>query len=320
MSVRFNPPPYWQQFLSQDFVPEAQWVPEEHWGAPPAGWPMWVDSETGMPAAPPQEYSGNAYLYFSVMPGTETTAPTQTLPAYSAGENGSNMFSVPKKKPMKKGLKIGLWVLGTFVVLGFIGSLGGEEPETTVSGAPEPTASLQASQAAPGVAALAEESAEAQAVAEASAEAEASKAAEASASAEAKAQAEAEASKKAEEERDKKQAEEQAKAEAEASKKAEEEAGTLSQQNALRKAGDYLSYTAFSHSGLVDQLEFEGYSAKDAQWAVDRVNADWNEQAALKAQDYLDMMAFSRSGLIDQLVFEGFTQKQAEYGVSQSGL
>lgn len=94
---------------------------------------------------------------------------------------------------------------------------------------------------------------------------------------------------------------------------------TIGQTNALRKAASYLDYMAFSYSGLVDQLEYEGYSTEDATFAVDHCGADWNEQAAKKAQSYLDFMSFSRSGLIDQLLFEGFTQEQAEYGVSAVG-
>ena len=81
----------------------------------------------------------------------------------------------------------------------------------------------------------------------------------------------------------------------------------------------YLDYTAFSYSGLIEQLEYEGYSTEEATYAVDNCGADWNEQAALKAQDYLDYASFSRSGLIDQLLFEGFTSEQAEYGVTAVG-
>lgn len=95
---------------------------------------------------------------------------------------------------------------------------------------------------------------------------------------------------------------------------------TVSQNNALATARDYLDYTAFSYDGLVDQLEFEGFSNDDAIWAVDNCGADWNEQAEKKAQDYLDYSSFSRSGLIDQLVFEGFTQEQAEHGADSVGL
>lgn len=77
---------------------------------------------------------------------------------------------------------------------------------------------------------------------------------------------------------------------------------------------------AVSRSGLIQQLEFEGYSTEDANFAADHVNADWNEQAVKEAKNYLDTMPFSKSGLIEQLEFEGYTREQAEHGVSQAGL
>ena len=95
---------------------------------------------------------------------------------------------------------------------------------------------------------------------------------------------------------------------------------TVSQQNALLKALSYLKSSAFSAKGLIEQLQFEGFSKEDATLAVSMCGADWNEQAALKAKSYLKHQAFSHSGLVEQLVFEGFTQEQAEYGVSSTGL
>lgn len=94
---------------------------------------------------------------------------------------------------------------------------------------------------------------------------------------------------------------------------------TMGQKNALKTALNYLEFSAFSYSGLIDQLEYEGYSTEDATFAVDNCGADWNEQAAKCAQSYLDYSSFSRSGLIDQLEYEGFTAEQAEYGVSAVG-
>lgn len=99
----------------------------------------------------------------------------------------------------------------------------------------------------------------------------------------------------------------------------EEKNATTGEINALEKALIYLNYTSFSRSGLIDQLEYEGFSTEEATYGVDNCGADWNEQAAKKAQSYLDYSSFSRQGLIDQLVFEGFTQEQAEYGVSAVG-
>ena len=94
---------------------------------------------------------------------------------------------------------------------------------------------------------------------------------------------------------------------------------TMGEKNALKKALSYLDYTAFSYSGLIKQLEFEGFSHEEAVYAVNNCGADWNEQAALKAQSYLDYTAFSRDGLIKQLESEGFTREQAEYGVQAVG-
>jgi hypothetical protein len=99
-----------------------------------------------------------------------------------------------------------------------------------------------------------------------------------------------------------------------------EPAETAGQENARRTAESYIDFSAFSRSGLIDQLKYEGYSKSDATYAVDAIAVDWNEQAAKSAQSYLDMSGFSRSGLIEQLVYEGFTQAQATYGVNKAGL
>lgn len=94
---------------------------------------------------------------------------------------------------------------------------------------------------------------------------------------------------------------------------------TTGKRNALARAKSYLNYMAFSYKGLVEQLEYEGYSNEEATYAVDNCGANWNEQAAKKAESYMSYMSFSRSGLIEQLEYEGFTSKQAEYGVTAVG-
>lgn len=95
---------------------------------------------------------------------------------------------------------------------------------------------------------------------------------------------------------------------------------SLSQENAVATAEDYLDFSAFSEKGLIRQLKFEGFSTKDATFAVKYIDPDWNEQAAKMAKDYLEFSSFSRSGLSEQLEFEGFTTAQATYGVNQTGL
>ena len=94
---------------------------------------------------------------------------------------------------------------------------------------------------------------------------------------------------------------------------------TMGERNALESAKSYLKYSAFSYSGLIDQLEYEGYSTSEATYAVDHCGADWNEQAVLSAASYLKYSSFSKQGLIEQLEYEGFTHDQAVYGVEHNG-
>ena len=100
----------------------------------------------------------------------------------------------------------------------------------------------------------------------------------------------------------------------------EESDETVGEANARERAQSYLDYSAFSRKGLIEQLEFEGFTTAEATYGTDAVGADWEAQAALKAQSYLDYSSFSRSGLIEQLEFEGFSRAQATYGVNAVGL
>lgn len=93
---------------------------------------------------------------------------------------------------------------------------------------------------------------------------------------------------------------------------------TMGEKNALKSAKSYLNAMAFSYTGLIDQLKFDGYTDSEAKYAADYCGADWNEQATKSAKSYLDAMPFSKQGLIEQLEFDGFTHDQAIYGVSQN--
>ncbi len=84
-------------------------------------------------------------------------------------------------------------------------------------------------------------------------------------------------------------------------------------------AKSYLRYGAFSRSGLIEQLEYEGFPYSDAIFGVDHSEANWEQQAVEMAKSYLKFSSFSRSGLIEQLKYEGFTHAQAIYGVDNSG-
>lgn len=90
-------------------------------------------------------------------------------------------------------------------------------------------------------------------------------------------------------------------------------------EGALAKAQSYLNSSAFSYTGLVDQLEYNGFSESEAKYGVDNCGANWKEQALKKAKSYLNSSAFSYTGLIDQLEYNGFTEEEAKYGVDNCG-
>lgn len=93
---------------------------------------------------------------------------------------------------------------------------------------------------------------------------------------------------------------------------------SMGQQQALASARSYLAYSAFSRKGLFKQLKFEGFSTKDATYAVLHVNANWNVQAYKSAKEYLSSSSFSKKALYSQLIYEGFTPSQATYGVNRA--
>jgi hypothetical protein len=88
-------------------------------------------------------------------------------------------------------------------------------------------------------------------------------------------------------------------------------------QQAAKTAQSYLSYKAFSKTGLIEQLEYEGFPKSVASAAVNSMVVDWNEQAYQSGKSYLDYSSFSKSGLISQLEFEGFTTAQARQAASR---
>lgn len=92
---------------------------------------------------------------------------------------------------------------------------------------------------------------------------------------------------------------------------------TAGQKDALRKADKLLSASAYSRTGLIEQLELEQVSNEDATYAVDAVGVDWRDQAAKKAKEYMDDGSPSRDELKEQLTSDGFTEDEVEYGVSQ---
>lgn len=128
----------------------------------------------------------------------------------------------------------------------------------------------------------------------------------------------------AEEERAAMEYEPKADIQVEGSQQVEEtqDGSNLSQKNCLQSAMDYLEMGGISQKGISKQLEYEGYTSSDIEYAMANLGeVDWCEQAVKCAQDYLDIpeSSYSKTELIRQLEYEGFTQTEAEYGVTAVG-
>jgi hypothetical protein len=97
---------------------------------------------------------------------------------------------------------------------------------------------------------------------------------------------------------------------------------TASQQAAIQDANGYLSTEpGFSMQGLIDQLEFDKFSAADATFAVNHITVDWDQQAADDAKNYQTTEGgFSCGSMVQQLEFDKFTPEQAAYGANSVGL
>jgi hypothetical protein len=99
---------------------------------------------------------------------------------------------------------------------------------------------------------------------------------------------------------------------------------TTAQQQAVDAAEGYLSEgQGFSGQGLLSQLTSSagnGFSKSDAEFAINYLRPNWDQQAVDAAKGYLSVgQGFSEQGLLSQLTSSagsGFTQAQAEYAIN----
>jgi hypothetical protein len=99
---------------------------------------------------------------------------------------------------------------------------------------------------------------------------------------------------------------------------------TTAQQQAVDAAEGYLSEgQGFSDQGLLSQLTSSagnGFSKPDAEFAINYLHPNWDQQAVGAAKGYLSVgQGFSEQGLLSQLTSSagsGFTQVQAEYAIN----
>lgn len=91
--------------------------------------------------------------------------------------------------------------------------------------------------------------------------------------------------------------------------------------SALNQADVYANKMHMSQNGVYDQLisEYGGqFSIAAAQYAVDNVKSDWNQNALAQAKNYQNTMNMSPAAIHDQLISEyggQFTTSQADYAI-----
>ncbi|MGO3701911.1 MAG: Ltp family lipoprotein [Candidatus Saccharimonadales bacterium] len=94
-------------------------------------------------------------------------------------------------------------------------------------------------------------------------------------------------------------------------------------KSALSKATSYANTMHMSKAGVFDQLTSEygeKFSQEAAQYGIDNVKADWNENALKKAKNYQETMSMSPAAIRDQLVSEHgekFTPEEADYAMQR---
>lgn len=90
-------------------------------------------------------------------------------------------------------------------------------------------------------------------------------------------------------------------------------------RNALHKAENYSKMMHMSKQRIYDQLTSEygdQFDVEAAQYAIDNLNADYNENALKCGENYKKTMHMSKARIYDQLTSENgekFTVEEAQY-------
>lgn len=89
--------------------------------------------------------------------------------------------------------------------------------------------------------------------------------------------------------------------------------------SALSSAENYSNTLHMSKDAIYDQLtsDFDQFPEDAAQYAVDNIEADWNQNALESADSYAYTLSMSQGAIYDQLVseFDKFTPEQAQYAI-----
>ena len=89
------------------------------------------------------------------------------------------------------------------------------------------------------------------------------------------------------------------------------------QVQAIQTAKDYLDTMPLSQTELLQMLTVENINLKDAKFALEYLDIDWNQEARKKAKEYCKhKIGFSKVKLKSQLLFDLFTEEEADFALS----
>lgn len=91
-----------------------------------------------------------------------------------------------------------------------------------------------------------------------------------------------------------------------------ENEGSSEQRRAIARAESYTRLMACSRVRSIRQLEFEIFPLNDAQWIVDQLTSDWNEQTSQKATSYHFLMSLPPDSIRRLSAFEDLSAEQVD--------
>lgn len=87
----------------------------------------------------------------------------------------------------------------------------------------------------------------------------------------------------------------------------------------IEKANSLLKRTYYSKSKLTEELVRLGYDSNSIIEAIEKCDADWEEEALELAHKRLDSSYYSYESLYEQLKYQEFTEKEIEYALKKCG-
>ena len=89
------------------------------------------------------------------------------------------------------------------------------------------------------------------------------------------------------------------------------------QVQAIQTTKDYLDTMPLSQTELLQMLTVEDINLEDAEFAIEYLDIDWNQEARKKAKEYCKhKIGFSKVKLKAQLLFDHFTEEEADFALS----